>query len=242
MRVRPNQRCRICGQLCAMTQEHLPPRAAGNNRPLRVRTLRSLVAGLKTGERYPSGLWRFSLCARCNSLWGAKYVPAFVRWTSQAAEYHARVKSDGAFLLPFAVQALSVAKEIAVILLAMSEPDSIDLPHFINLRRLVTHPKQHGRTPGFRFLTYFHRGPPVLEGVFAAIDTSGGPAPMVFCQVGVEPLGYIVTADNKQSIAWAQKHDLCDISYFFEQPHLVVRHDHLGLCSRTGEMPFRASR
>ncbi len=222
-----------------MTAEHVIPRAAGNDRRLWVHTLQSFAVGLPRGAQLQRGLTHSSLCGYCNNMAGTHYVPAFVRWTRQAVEYRSKLPAGSSVLLPFTLHALLVAKELAVMTLAMSEPLSIDLPHFLNLRRLVTQPRLNGRTPGFRFFVSFHCGPPVFEGVFGAIDTSGGPSPVVLCQVGLEPLGYVVTADDERSIAWANRLGLCDISYFFEQPYSVIRNDHLRLRFLHGEMPFR---
>jgi hypothetical protein len=231
--------CRICGENCKMTAEHVIPKAAGNSQRIWVHNLESLAAELSRGIQFQRGLTRSSLCGRCNSLTGASYVPAFLNWTRQAAEYRDKLKSDSAFLLPFTVHALLVAKELAVMALAMSEGRSIDLPHFLNLRRLVTCPRQHGRTPGFRFLAYFHTGPAAFNGDFFPVSFLKAPTPMVFCQVGLEPLGYLITSDDDRSFAWAERLGLCDISYFFEQPYGLVRNDHLRFRLLRGEFPFR---
>lgn len=239
----PPEPCRICGEVRPLTAEHVIPRSAGNDQPTRVHTLRSVVAGLISGERFQAGLVRRTLCARCNSRAGAWYVPAFARWTLQAWEYHPRVTALAASVaLPFVVSALPLAKELAVITLAMSEPPSLPLAHFLNLRRLVSQPKAYGRTPLFRFFTYFHVGVPVFEGAFAAIDTSGGPGAMVYCHVGREPLGYVVTDDSNESTAWARALSLCELSYFFHCPPNVIRHDYLTIPQLRGEIPFRGSR
>lgn len=243
MNTPPRGPCRICGEVRPLTAEHVIPKSAGNDQPTRVHTLRSVVAGLVSGERFQAGLVRRTLCARCNSRAGAWYVPAFARWTLQAWEYHSRVTASVASVaLPFVVSALPLAKELAVIALAMSEPPSLPLAHFLNLRRLVIDPRAQGRTPLFRFFTYFHVGPPVFEGTFAAIDTSGGPGAMVYCHVGLEPLGYVVTDDSNESVRWARALRLCDLSYLFECPPNVVRHDFLMIPPLRGELPFRGSR
>jgi hypothetical protein len=162
-----------------------------------------------------------------------------VSWTQQAREYYERIPANVTIALPFAVQALAVAKQLAIMTLAMSELPSVDKAHFAHLRHLVVHPNMSGRTPGFRFYTYLHCGPPAMEGVHAGVSLAGGPIPVVFSHVGREPLGYVATADDSGSMAWAARLGLCDVTYFFEQPRNLIRTDHLQLRLLRGEIPFR---
>ena len=65
---------------------------------------------------------------------------------------------------------------------------------------------------------------------------------MIFCQVGLEPLGYIVTGDDDSSIAWARRLNLCSVSHFFEFPLDALRTEHLVIPRLRGEIPFRPLR
>jgi hypothetical protein len=201
---RPQGYCRICGQFGPLSQEHVIPEAAGNDQPVWVRNFRSVVKGWVRGEYLQAGLVRSSLCPRCNSQTGSKYVPAFARWTIQAAEYHGRVRAGNHVLLPFTVDSLAVSKQIAVMTLAMSGAESIRLPHFMALRRFVMSRWWHEPMRDFRFFAYLHFGPATFEGVFMAMKTTGGPCPVVYSHVGMEPLGYVVTASDGASRDWAR--------------------------------------
>jgi len=231
--------CHICGNDGPLTREHVPPRAVGNSIRVCVHTLYSLSKGWASGETFQAGLTRSTLCSRCNSRTGRDYVPEFARWALQACDYAGCVARDTHIALPFTFSVLRVAKELGVLTLVMSDTESLDLPHFFRLRRLVTQAHLYGHTPRFRFFTYFHVGPPVFEGPFDAIGTSGGPSPSIFCQVGLEPLGYIVTGDDNSSIAWAKQLSLCDISHFFWFPLNVLRTEHLVIPRLRGQIPFR---
>ena len=225
-----------------MTKEHVPPQAAGNSARVCVHGLNALSKGWSRGEIFQAGLTRATLCRRCNSSAGIHYVPAFARWTLQAYEYHGRVPENNRAALPFTFSPLRVAKELAVMTLTMSEPPSLNLPWYCHLRRLVMQPRRYGRVPRFRFFTYFHVGAPVFEGTFHAIGTSGGRSPTIFCQVGLEPLGYIVTGDDDSSIAWARRLNLCSVSHFFQFPLDALRTEHLVIPRLRGEIPFRPVR
>ena len=142
--------CRICGIHAQMTKEHVPAQAVGNSARVCVHSLYALSKGWSRGQIFQAGLTRSTLCDRCNNLAGTHYVPAFARWTLQACDYQGRVPEDSRIALPFTLSPLRIAKELAVMTLAMSEPPSLELPHFFHLRRLVTQLHRYGRVPRFR--------------------------------------------------------------------------------------------
>ena len=234
--------CRICGNDGELTKEHVIPRAAGNARRVSVHSLHSVSRGWSRGEIFQAGLTRATLCPRCNSLAGTRYVPAFARWMLQAYDYHGRVPDNNRVALPFTLSPLRVAKQLAVMTLTMSEPPSLDLPWYWHLRKCVMQLCRYGRVPRFRFFTYFEIGAPVLEQDVAPINVCGGPSPWVFCQVGLEPLGYIVTGDDDSSIAWAKHLKLCDVSHFFQFSLDELRTEHLVIPHLQGEFPLRPVR
>lgn len=222
-----------------MTKEHVPPRAAGNTETVCVHNPYSLSKGWSRGEIFQHGHARRTLCGTCNGETGKHYVPEFARWTLQAYEYQPRVPDDNRLALPFTFSALRVAKQLAVMVLAMSEPAALDLPHYLQMRQLVMSPLRYGRVARLRFFTYFEAGEPSFEGCHAAISISGGPSPTIICKVGLAPLGYIVTGDDALSIAWATRLRLCDISHFFEFPLDVCRAERLAIPRLRGDWPFR---
>jgi len=243
MRTHQKGRCHICGENGDLTKEHVIPSSAGNRGRLRVNTLASVKSGWRHGELFGNGLIRSTLCARCNSLCGSYYVPSFALWTAKAAEYRAKLNNNiGPVLLPFAVNRLMIAKQLAVMTLAMAGADSIDLPHYQRLRKFVLAPKCRMILRDFTFYTYFHFGPPAFEGVFAAVSMTGGPSPSVYCHVGIEPLGYTVIGNDAVSVEWAQKLGMLNISYFSNCDRLHISVDHLQMPLLSGAIPLRASR
>lgn len=210
-----------------MSREHVVPKCAGNAGRVIAQSLDALARGKKHGEVFQNGMIRSTLCAWCNSKFGRHYVPAFSRWTRQALVYRERIAATTCLLLPFSVVPLLVVKQIAVMTLAMSHRQSIDAPHFFDLRRFVFHPEARAGRMAFRFYTYFHFGPPTLQGLFTAVATDGGPSPTIHCHVGIEPLGYVVTADDDHSLLWANRAGLCDLTRFAYREHDLVAVEHL---------------
>jgi len=221
-----------------MSKEHVIPKSAGNVGAVSVHSLRSIALGWSRGKLFQNGFTRSSTCERCNNFCGDRYVRNFAHGTLQAMEYRSRMNGDTRVLLPFTIVPLAVAKQIAVMTLAMAHAESIDLPHFLELRRFVTSPSRHGDID-FRFFTYFHFGGPTFESAFHAINTAGGPSPMVHCHVGREPLGYIVTANDAATLRWADRLRLCDLTGFAMRARNVISVEHLWLPCMRGEMPFR---
>ncbi len=233
-------RCRVCGNTGELSREHPIPRSAGNTGEVWVHSLYSVARGWSRGEHFQNGLTRSTLCAECNGRCGKHYVRPFATWTLKAAEYRERLDGEARVLLPFTVVPLAVAKQIAAIALAMSHAGSIDLPHYLDLRRFVLSPFRTGGFDSFRFYTYFHFGAPTFEGAFYALNTKGGQSPMVHCHVGREPLGYIVTANNSASVRWAARRGLCDLTHFTRREAYLITVEHLWLPCMRGELPFRA--
>lgn len=237
-----SDRCRVCGAVGSLSREHDIPESAGNSGETSVHSLNSIARGWSRGELFQNGLTRSTLCVECNHACGLHYVRQFAQWTLQAAAYRARLNRESRVLLPFSVLPLAVAKQIAVMTLAMSPAGSIDLPHFLDLRRFVLSPSRRSDFDSFRFYAYFHYGDPTFEGAFYALDTSGGPCPQIYCHVGREPLGYVVTGNDAASLRWAGRLRLCDLTGFARRAHNVIAVEHLLLPCMTGELPFRPLR
>lgn len=81
-------RCRLCGKIDALTKEHVPPRAAGNEGVVVVHSLeewlRQSHGELSGGQRLQGGVWTVALCASCNSKTGSWYGDEYRRWVGRA--------------------------------------------------------------------------------------------------------------------------------------------------------------
>lgn len=207
-------RCRICGVVGAVSKEHVIPKAAGNRGKIGVRTLNSIPLRKRRGELFQNGLTRSTLCSRCNSFCGLYYVESLVDWTQQAQVYHDKMKPGSGGLLSVRLNRLAFAKQMACMTLAMSQLRSIDLPHYVELRKFVLSRLRRSNLKPFRFCVYLHYGPPVFDGFFCSLNTTDGSTSTVFCHVGLEPIGYIVTADDPSTVLWADRLGLCDVTSF----------------------------
>jgi 5-methylcytosine-specific restriction endonuclease McrA len=79
--------CHICGIKGKLTFEHVPPKAAFNDKPILLTTLEDAIAkGLEPitkGETQQRGAGGHTLCGNCNNNTGGWYGNYFVEWTYQ---------------------------------------------------------------------------------------------------------------------------------------------------------------
>lgn len=133
----PTEACRLCATTTALTFEHIPPRSAGNNQPLRAYSLGAVyrqAAGSR--ERYLSeqrGAGLYTLCAACNTLCSNRgYVAEMAKWTTILGDAVARgaeqlEEREAGAVASFTLGLRNVipgrlAREIVVQLLAINEP------------------------------------------------------------------------------------------------------------------------
>jgi len=80
--------CWLCGRFAKLTREHIPPRAAFNNKSvllLAVEENTRETGRLEWGGKVEEGLIVRSLCSECNSRGGAKYGTHYVDFISRVA-------------------------------------------------------------------------------------------------------------------------------------------------------------
>src|SRR5215467_7970637 len=82
--------CCICGVTGKLTFEHVPPRAAFNDRRIFEAHIQSLLEGKWApggdiqGRYAQLGAGRYSLCGKCNNDTGGWYGPSYVDFARQA--------------------------------------------------------------------------------------------------------------------------------------------------------------
>lgn len=79
--------CHACGEYCSLSFEHVPPQSTGNNTRARVYSAVDIIREQGIGpiqsldnlkyDQMQQGSGVYSLCASCNSYFGANYVKVF---------------------------------------------------------------------------------------------------------------------------------------------------------------------
>src|SRR4051794_12882008 len=82
--------CHLCGTIDRLSFEHVPPRAAFNNRPvIEGTTLESINRDLDArprGRINQRGAGAYTLCEPCNNNTGDWYADDFAAWCHQGAD------------------------------------------------------------------------------------------------------------------------------------------------------------
>lgn len=78
-------RCRLCGLVTELTREHIPPKAAGNDRIAWSHTVddwleRDALGELRGGTHTQGGIRGYTLCGSCNSKTGELYGEEYKSW------------------------------------------------------------------------------------------------------------------------------------------------------------------
>jgi hypothetical protein len=107
--------CRLCGIYGPLSREHVPPRAAFNDKPVWTARVAELF-GAKDFDSFISarseqdqrGAGGYTLCKKCNNDTGAWYAPFFISWAHQGMEYLIKAHGAPAVSVPFHILPLRV--------------------------------------------------------------------------------------------------------------------------------------
>jgi len=213
MRKKVYGNCSICGCYKKLSFEHIPPKAAFNNKrvvSVKFENIISLGPAEKIkGKTQQRGAGAFTLCDKCNNDTGGWYGKDFVNWCYQC--YDTIVRSNGKptlFYLHYMLP-LRILKQIVCMFLSLNGPGFSSLSP--ELRRFVLNKESKYLSPKYRFFTYYN-----LEGRFRYLGvsvrgifgTSFETLPM--SELSFPPLGYLMTLDGKNP---GDKR-LCEITHF----------------------------
>lgn len=195
---RPIGTCHICGRLDVLSFEHIPPRAAFNERRvISVRFEEAINLGpdeVPRGAIEQRGVGGYTLCERCNNATGAWYGNEFVDWCYRGMEILMRAGGCPKLSYVMTFRPLPVIKEIVVMLFSVNH----DQFHRANpdLVRFVLNPELSGLPPEYRFFTYFNTSPRYRRIGTAALMKLGRGGPILISEFAFPPYGYVMTIDS----------------------------------------------
>ena len=124
-----NGECCICATVGKLTFEHLPPRAAFNDRRVFEAKIDELLGGkwipgeaITEGKYVQRGVGRYSLCAKCNNDTGSWYGTAYVDFARQAMILLDRSNGKLSLAYPYGIFPLKVLKQIIVMFFSACGP------------------------------------------------------------------------------------------------------------------------
>jgi hypothetical protein len=219
--------CNLCREFRQLTDEHIPPQSAGNDKWAACHNLYGFTKGVELQkaplllERH-GGITRRTLCEPCNQATARHYNAAFANWTLQALTYAAKVGAENSVYLTFRSKPLRVLKQIMT--MAIAATDVSDSPFLRSYRRFVLQPFSREFPPDLRVAAYLN---PLrsdrqrdklltqnrMTGTCAILDIEKGTSVNCFAEIAFPPMGYLLhTLDNMRITEEAA--ELADISFF----------------------------
>lgn len=209
--------CHLCGAHGALSFEHVPPRAAFNDRPIVEAGIDQLLRDDDDPKRLdnirgrPSqrGAGAFTLCAKCNNDTGAWYGPAYVDWAFQGLWLAEHAQVAPSLVFTFHVFPLRVMKEI--ICMFFSANGAGFRERHPELVRFVLNKETIHIDPSVRIWTYFNSSARSRQtGIIGAMSLGAGTRPAVFSEISFPPWGYVMTLDGAEP----PDERLVDVSHF----------------------------
>lgn len=190
--------CHICGHTRELSFEHVPPRAAFNNRPLRV--LRGLE--IHAAEHDPHhgrvqqrGSGAFTLCGRCNNDTGGWYGAAYADWACHGFAFLPHAARAPSLYLTYRIFPLRVLKQVICMFFSVNTPEFRQshpyLEKFVMNRRLT------GLPPQVQIFCFLTPGPKSRQvGVAGSTNLETG-AVTVLSEVTFPPHGYVLCLGSR---------------------------------------------
>ena len=191
--------CHLCGEVGPLTFEHVPPRAAFNDRPViradYEKLLNSRPGAKVRGPVQQLGAGAYTLCARCNNTTGALYAPAFIKWCGEGMRILSRAPNrQPALSYPIWASQLETIKQIVTMFFSVNAPTFQEAnPELV---RFVMNPRLRGLSPRYRIFTYFTATSDLR---FLGLSVAGDHIRMtmrVMSEIAFPPFGYLMTFDS----------------------------------------------
>jgi hypothetical protein len=122
--------CCICGSIGKLTFEHVPPRAAFNDRGVFYARNQDVFGGkwepgtpLPRGRQQQRGAGRYTLCQKCNNETGSWYGAAYVDFARYAMILLHRSRGRISLAYPYGIFPLRVLKQIVVMFFSACGPE-----------------------------------------------------------------------------------------------------------------------
>lgn len=190
--------CHLCGAYGPLSFEHVPPRAAFNDRPVVYKELQALLgqdardfASAAGGRIQQRGAGAYTLCGKCNSDTGGWYGRAYVEWAEQGLRYAYLSRESQRIEFPYGIYPLRIIKEILCMFFSSGHQQFREAQS--DLVRLVLNKTSTSRLPnGIRLFAYHTLSPLSRKtGVVGQGNVQTGGL-QVFSEVSHPPWGYVL--------------------------------------------------
>lgn len=191
---RPEGYCAICDAYGPLSFEHVPPRAAFNDKGVRFASFRDrLEASAKLSRPKQRQLQRgqgaHTLCESCNNNTGAWYGSRFVAWCADAMETLDRTGGEPTIIQVRYCYPLSILKQVLAMFCSVNEP-RLASGH-PSLTKFILDRHEQRLWPQLRVFTYYNLVGERRYAPFAGRMASNGFT--MISELSFPPLGYVLT-------------------------------------------------
>jgi hypothetical protein len=199
----PDGQCHICGNVGALSFEHVPPRSAFNDRPIiRIAMEKVMRDGLdveRTGKTDQRGSGAFSLCHKCNNDTGGWYARAFADWCHDGYDILERTNggSTGFQIDAHDIYPLRVLKQIVTMFFSVNSPDFAgDHPDLV---KFVLDKEHKYLNPRYRVAAYFNPIGGLRRAPLSTLYDIFSRRRSYFSEIAHFPFGYVLAIDSELS-------------------------------------------
>lgn len=194
--------CRICETQGKLSFEHVPPKAAFNNKSvIRVGFDKAITVGpydRLTGRTEQRGAGAYTLCESCNNTTGLWYAPAFSDWCVQGANILIKTGFNPRIFTIQYIFPLRIIKQIVTMFFSVN-PDTFASVN-PELVKFVLNKDKMYLSPKYRFFMYFNRGAATdrlrYAGIMAKANFDTGNI-TTLSEISFPPFGYVFTIDSE---------------------------------------------
>jgi hypothetical protein len=195
---RPEGICHICGSYGPLSFEHIPPRAAFNNRAVvKIKFEDSLELGPDATAKGPiqqRGMGDYTLCEKCNNITGTWYGNQFVSWCYQGMEMLVRTNGKPSLIYLNYLLPLPIIKQIITMFFSVNSETFHTLSE--ELVRFVLNKEAQYINPKYRFFVYYNTtGALRSSGIAGLLDIKSGKTSLM-SEITYPPFGYVMTIDS----------------------------------------------
>jgi hypothetical protein len=200
-RKRPEGKCRICGQYGPLSFEHIPPKAAFNDRPVVVAKFEDAI-GLGPDEEVKGpiqqrGMGGYTLCERCNNNTGSWYGKRFVDWCYQGMDILIRSNGKPSLIYLNHLFPLAIIKQVVTMFFSVNG-DGFRAANQ-ELVRFVLNKERKYLSPKYRLFVYYSTtGRARRVGIAGVLSLGSGRNRIsVVSEITYSPFGYVMTFNSE---------------------------------------------
>lgn len=199
-RKRPEGECHICGRHGPLSFEHIPPRAAFNDRRAVVAKFEKAIRlgpdEVPRGPIQQRGMGGYTLCEKCNNDTGHWYGNQFLDWCYQGMDILNRSNGHPSLIYLYHLFPLPIIKQIATMFFSVNYFRKVQ-PELV---QFVLNKERRFLPPKYRFFVYYNTtGRLRYAGITGVMTDVGGPdfEVKLVSEISFPPFGYVMTIDSE---------------------------------------------